>query len=102
MSSCYFSFPVAVAFAISFIIIIELIPIVLDAVIPMNESRPRKVKIDFEFFIDKEQYFYIYLIYEIITILIGIFTIFATGALSFTLVRHCCATFKIARYLRII
>ncbi|KYQ47767.1 hypothetical protein ALC60_13192 [Trachymyrmex zeteki] len=85
-----------VAFAIFFIIIIELIPVVLDAVTPMNKSRPRKVKIDFEFFIDEEQYFYVYLIYEIITILIGIFTILSTGTLSFALIRHCCATFKIA------
>ncbi|KYQ57148.1 hypothetical protein ALC60_03894 [Trachymyrmex zeteki] len=84
------------AFVISFIIIIELIPVALDAVIPMNKSRPRKVKIDFEFFIDEEQYFYIYLIYEVITILIGLFTILATGTLSFMLFRHCCASFKIA------
>ncbi|KYQ57150.1 hypothetical protein ALC60_03896 [Trachymyrmex zeteki] len=85
-----------VAFTIFFIIIIELIPIVLDAVTPMNKSRPRKVKIDFEFFIDEQQYFYVYLINEIITVLIGIFTILATGSLSFAFIRHCCATFKIA------
>ncbi|KYQ53618.1 hypothetical protein ALC60_01688, partial [Trachymyrmex zeteki] len=85
-----------VAFAIFFIIIIELIPVVLDVVTPMNKSRPRKVKIDFEFFIDEEQYFYIYLIYEIITLIIEIFTVYATSTLSLLLIRHCCATFKIA------
>ncbi|XP_018372311.1 PREDICTED: uncharacterized protein LOC108767108 [Trachymyrmex cornetzi] len=69
---------------------------ILDAVIPMNKSRPRKVKIDFEFFIDEEQYFYIYLTYEIITVIIEIFTVLATATLSFALIRHCCATFKIA------
>ncbi|KYN33057.1 hypothetical protein ALC56_12691, partial [Trachymyrmex septentrionalis] len=91
-----------VAIAIFFIIIIELIPVVLDVVTPMNKSRPRKVKIDFEFFIDEEQYFYIYLIYEIITLIIETFTILATTTLSFTLIRHCCATFKIARYVYIL
>ncbi|KYQ57152.1 hypothetical protein ALC60_03898 [Trachymyrmex zeteki] len=85
-----------VAFGIFFILIIELIPVVLDAVTPMNKSRPRKVKIDYEFFIDEEQYFYVYLISEIITMLIDIFTMFATGLLSFAFIRHCCATFKIA------
>ena len=67
----------------------------------MNKSRPRKVKIDFEFFIDQEQYFYVYLICEIMTIIIGRFTLLALGTLSFALIRHCCATFKIARYLRL-
>jgi len=77
---------------------VELIPIVLDTVIrPMNKSRSRKILINFEFFIDEDQYFYIYLIHEIVLMLIGMFTILATGTLSFTLVRHCCATFKIAR-----
>ena len=94
----FFTFPVVVAFAIFLVIIIELIPVVLDAVTPMNKSRPRKVKIDFEFFIDEEQYFYIYLIYEIITVIIEVFTILATGVLYYAFIRHCCATFKIARY----
>lgn len=63
----------------------------------MNESRPRKIKLDFEFFIDEEQYFYIYLIHEIIVVIIGIFSILATGTLSMAFLRHCCATCKIAR-----
>jgi len=79
------------------IVIIELTPIVLDTVVPMNKSRPRKIKMDFEFFIDQEQYFYIYLIHEIMAMLIGVLTVLATGTLSLAFFRHCCATFKIAR-----
>lgn len=86
-----------VAISVFSMIIIELIPVILDVIIPMNESRPRKIKMDFEFFIDQQQYFYIYLIYEIIVILIGLFTILATGTLSMAFLRHCCATLKIAR-----
>jgi len=66
----------------------------------MNESRPRKIKMDFEFFIDEQQYFYIYLIHEIVSILIGMFTILATGTSSLAFLRHCCATCKIARWVR--
>ncbi|TGZ45825.1 hypothetical protein DBV15_02677 [Temnothorax longispinosus] len=99
---CYFlsflTFPVLVAFAIFCVIIIELIPVIFDAIAPMNESRPRKIKINFEFFIDEQQYFYIYLIYEVMTIIIGMFSILATGSLSMAFLRHCCATCKIARY----
>jgi len=88
-------------FVIFFIIIIELIPVILDAVTPMNKSRPRKVKIDFELFIDEEQYFYIYLMYEIVTLIIETFTVLGPATLSFALFRHCCANFKIARYVLI-
>ena len=80
-----------------FIIIIELTPVILDAVVPMNKSRPRQTKINFELFIDKEQYFYIYLIQEIVLIMIEMFTVLAIGTLSLAFFRHCCATFKIAR-----
>ncbi|XP_028050497.1 uncharacterized protein LOC105836908 [Monomorium pharaonis] len=62
----------------------------------MNESRPRKIKINFEFFIDEQQYFYIYLIHEIILVIIGMFTIIGTGTLSMAFLKHCCATCKIA------
>ncbi|XP_011864043.1 PREDICTED: uncharacterized protein LOC105559965 isoform X2 [Vollenhovia emeryi] len=76
--------------------IVELIPVILDAIVPRNESRPRKITIDFELFIDEQQYFYVYLIYEIIVIIIGMFSILATGTLSMAFLRHCCATCKIA------
>ena len=81
------------------VITVELIPIVLNTVIycPMNKSRPRKVIIDFEFFIDEDQYFYIYLIHEIVLMLIGMFTVLATGTLSLAFLSHCCATSKITR-----
>lgn len=93
----FLTFLVLVALAIFCTIIIELIPIIFDAIAPMNESRPRKIKLDFEFFIDEQQYFYIYLIYEIIVLVIGLLTILATGTLSTAFLRHYCATYKIAR-----
>jgi len=95
-------FPVFNALCMLLVIIIELTPVILDAVVSMNNSQPRQTKINFELFIDQEQYFYIYLIYEIIAILIGLLTITGTGTLSLAFFRHCCATFKIARYLLIL
>ena len=97
MSYYFFTFLVCIALIILFTAIVELTPVVLDAVVPMNKSRPRQIRIDFEFFIDQEQYFYIYLIYEIIAMLIGLLTVTGTGTLSLAFFRHCCATFKIAR-----
>ena len=97
MSYYFFKFLVCIALIILFTAIVELTPVVLDAVVPMNKSRPRQIRIDFEFFIDQEQYFYIYLIHEIMVMLIGVLTVLATGTLSLAFFRHCCATFKIAR-----
>ncbi|KAL0126427.1 hypothetical protein PUN28_005058 [Cardiocondyla obscurior] len=87
---------VLIALSVFLIIIIELIPIIFDAIVPMNESRPRKIKLGFEFFIDDQRYFYIYFIFEITVVLTGMFTILATGSLSLAFFRHCCATCKIA------
>jgi len=93
----FFTFLVCIALIILFTIIVELTPVVLDAVVPMNKSRLRQIRMDFELFIDQEQYFYIYLIHEIIAMLIGLLTVTGTGTLSLAFFRHCCATFKIAR-----
>ncbi|RLU17681.1 hypothetical protein DMN91_009917 [Ooceraea biroi] len=84
------------SFSIFFLLIVELIPVILDTVVPINESRQRKLQIDFEFFIDEEKYFYVYLIHEITVVLIGVFTMLATGTLPIAFFRHCCAICKIS------
>ncbi|EZA47919.1 hypothetical protein X777_14488 [Ooceraea biroi] len=98
---CYNSFyfnakEVLFSFSIFFLLIVELIPVILDTVVPINESRQRKLQIDFEFFIDEEKYFYVYLIHEITVVLIGVFTMLATGTLPIAFFRHCCAICKIS------
>lgn len=75
-----------------------MLPIILDTVVPMNESRPRKVKIVFEMFLDQRQYFYIYLIHEIVVVMIGLSTVAAIGSSMSAILRHSCATYKIARW----
>jgi len=90
-------FPVFNALCMLLVIIIELTPVILDAVVPMNKSRPRQIIMNFELFIDKEQYFYIYLIQEIVLLMMESFTLLTIGTLSMAFFRHCCATSKIAR-----
>ncbi|XP_032675075.1 uncharacterized protein LOC116845931 [Odontomachus brunneus] len=85
-----------VIFGMSLLIIIEMLPIILDVVVPMNESRPRKIKVMFEMFLDQQQYFYIYLIHEIVVVMASFSTVVAIGTLLFAILRHCCATYKIA------
>jgi len=77
--------------------IFESASVILDIIVPMNESRPRKIEIDFEFFVDEENYFFLYFIYEIGGASIGILSIITTGSFLATLGKHLCAIYKIAR-----
>ncbi|XP_026828998.1 uncharacterized protein LOC105283902 isoform X2 [Ooceraea biroi] len=75
---------------------IECRPVILDVIIPMNESRPRKVEVDMEIFVDKEQYFFLYIMEEVVSLGIGLFSVITTGTFLATIAEHCCATYKIA------
>ncbi|EZA52015.1 hypothetical protein X777_09298, partial [Ooceraea biroi] len=76
--------------------VIECRPVILDIIIPMNESRPRKVEVDMEIFVDKEQYFFLYIMEEVLLLGIGLCTVITTGTFLATLGEHCCATYRIA------
>jgi len=75
---------------------IQYIPILLDIVVPLNESRPRKLIFPAEYFIDQQKYF------PIITIQagIGLFIIgtsaIATESFSFANALHAFGLFKVA------
>ncbi|KAH0945343.1 hypothetical protein HN011_004099 [Eciton burchellii] len=70
--------------------------IILDIIIPMNVSRLRKLEVDFEFFINKQRYFFLYFLQEILGVNVGICSIISTGTFLITIAKHCCAMYKIA------
>ncbi|XP_036138651.1 uncharacterized protein LOC105832725 [Monomorium pharaonis] len=76
--------------------IIEFIPVILDAIAPLNESRPRKLKVSYELFIDEEEYYFLYLLFEVLTVTVGIWSTITTGTFFIIIGGHCCATLKIA------
>ncbi|RLU17632.1 hypothetical protein DMN91_009868 [Ooceraea biroi] len=80
-------------------IIIECRSIILDVIAPMNESRPRKLELDLELFVNEEQYFLLYFLQEIIGMGIGIWSIITTGTFLITIAKHSCASYKIVSYL---
>ncbi|RLU17633.1 hypothetical protein DMN91_009869 [Ooceraea biroi] len=69
---------------------------ILDIIFPRNVSRQRKLEVDLEFFIDKEQYFILYLIHEVAAVSIGSWAVMTLGTLLGTVGKHCCAAYKIA------
>ncbi|XP_025160061.1 uncharacterized protein LOC109504406 isoform X2 [Harpegnathos saltator] len=83
-------------FSGTILITVETLPIILDIIAPMNVSRPRKIVVDLEIFLDQQQYFYVYLIYEIVPVLIGFLTVTAVGSLLLAFLTHSCAIYKIA------
>ncbi|XP_026828848.1 uncharacterized protein LOC105285756 [Ooceraea biroi] len=81
--------------AASFTTTIECRSIILDIIIPMNESRQRKIEVDFELFVNEEQYFFWYLVQEVVGVGIGFWSVLTTGTLLTTVTKHSCATYKI-------
>lgn len=76
---------------------LEVMPVILDWLVPLNESRPRRTTILVEYFVDPEKYFPLMLIHEYINLLLGTCTIASTGAITMVYVEHVCAMMKIVR-----
>ncbi|RLU17507.1 hypothetical protein DMN91_009742 [Ooceraea biroi] len=81
---------------LSTLMALECRPVILDAIMPMNVSRPRKLEVEAEYFLDKQEYFYFYLMEELVGLGIGFYLALVIATFCITLVRHCCATLKIA------
>lgn len=77
---------------------VECQPMILDIIVPRNESRPREIEIDFETFLDKEKYFLLYIMQEVLGVGIGVCAIITTGTFLATIGKHFCAVYKIARF----
>jgi len=75
----------------------EFLPIILDSVMPLNESRPRNMHVTAEYFIDPETYFPLMLLHEILAISIGFITIVATGTIILAYLQNACGMLKIVR-----
>lgn len=79
--------------------LIQYIPNLLDIVIPLNESRPRILLQQAEYFVNQEKYFYILMIHETTGILSFGTTGIATETFSLVNALHAFGMFKITRYI---
>ncbi|XP_072744253.1 uncharacterized protein [Anoplolepis gracilipes] len=80
-------------------IFIEYLPIILDIVVPLNETRPRSMHVIAEYFVNFEKYFLLMLLHEIVATTIGIITIVATGTITLAYAEHSCGMLKIVRFI---
>lgn len=76
---------------------IQYISILLDIIIPLNESRPCELIFPVEYFIDQQKYFSIFTISTGIGFMFFVVTGLATESFSFVNALHAFGLFKVAR-----
>lgn len=89
--------PVLVYTVIFFCIFIQYISILFDIVMPLNESRPRKLLFPMEYFIDQQKYFYAITIHIAMGLLFLTTSGVATEMFSLVNALHAFGLFKIAK-----
>ncbi|KAL6260674.1 hypothetical protein P5V15_008194 [Pogonomyrmex californicus] len=81
------------------IIFASIWPLILDIILPKNESRPHlAMHIMTEYFIDQEKYYYLILFHMNAAFCIGAITMIATGTMLIGYLKHACGMFRIASY----
>ncbi|XP_011861311.1 PREDICTED: uncharacterized protein LOC105558316 isoform X2 [Vollenhovia emeryi] len=76
----------------------ELLPVILDLIVPINETRPYKLHASIEYFVDKTTYFYPIISHWMICLFFGCFVFMATCTLEMVYLEHICGLLKIASY----
>ncbi|KAL0114195.1 hypothetical protein PUN28_011484 [Cardiocondyla obscurior] len=73
--------------------IIPLTPILLDIVVPLNESRPRFFAVELELKVNKDDYFIPILCYTTIVVLVGATVVMSVDAMHIACTAHACSLF---------
>jgi len=79
------------------LITLQFLPIILDVILPLNESRPCKPILVAEYFVSQDEYLYTIILHEIILALVCGSIITATGLQLLIFIYHSLGMFKIAR-----
>lgn len=73
------------------------LPVILDIIAPLAESRERKLPFVFECFFDQQKYYYVIVLYLIVVTMLGEITFMTSETLYMVLVQHACGLFAITR-----
>jgi hypothetical protein len=74
---------------------IPLTPMLLDVVLPLNQSRPRILAITIDLRVDVDEYFAPVFCYTTAIIVVGISIMVAADTMHFTCSMHACSLFSI-------
>ncbi|XP_043462007.1 uncharacterized protein LOC122498378 [Leptopilina heterotoma] len=75
-----------------------LTPQILNIILPLNQTRPRKLPFPLEYFVDKNEYFYWIELHVFITATIEMFVLIASESIFAVFTEHACGLFKIVGY----
>ncbi|KAF3054364.1 Odorant receptor 347 [Nylanderia fulva] len=77
---------------------LQCLPLILDVILPLNESRSFQLIVITEYFINQDKYIYIILFHEALACFVAEITLCGTLITMMTFIWHSCALFKIACY----
>nr|QNL15090.1 olfactory receptor 146 [Aulacocentrum confusum] len=75
-----------------------IVPMVLDIVSPLNESRPAVYMFQGEYFLNQEKFYYVILLHAYVSIIVAVTLLLAIDTEYATHVFHSCAIFGVLRY----
>ncbi|KAL0126372.1 hypothetical protein PUN28_005042 [Cardiocondyla obscurior] len=81
------------------VIFIQYVPIILDIVVPLNETRQVELLFQVEYFLDQEKYFHTIQFHLDVGLILAAITIMSTESFCLTLAIHAFGMFKITRYM---
>lgn len=91
-------FSVIFIIAASLSLLIHTIPLLLDVLLPLNESRVQGLHLETEYFLDPSKYFFLFAAHFTIYMFLEMFVTLATGSSFYSYLLHACAVFKITKW----
>lgn len=92
-----FIFSGMLCYAVSCYVIAPTIPLILDVVLPKNETRIRSLSFDLDYGIDMQEYWFWLWLHSSMAAIIVVFNIIAGDVMFITLNMHTCYLFAMAR-----
>jgi len=80
-----------------FLIIFKYFPMILNVILPLNESRPLELVVLTEYFVNQERYIHYLMLHDVLCGCIVIKVLCGIGVIIVMYIMHACALFKIAR-----
>lgn len=81
-------------------LILPVLPVFLDVIIPLNESRPKEMLFQVEYGLDNDKYFYEMLFHAYVTSVIAMSIVVAVDSMFFTVVEHACGLFEMVGFVQ--
>lgn len=75
-------------------------PMLLDVILPLNESRPRQLAIYTEFGIDQDKHFFSIFFYISVMITVGMTIMVAVDTMHIACTAHACSLFQLIGYVK--